>query len=98
MRVTVVSEQVAGQPGGAWGVLAVDYFSLSVRMGLKAAVALESTALLRSTHVDGCLPPRRAATALRRVVGPRTMNRTITAEEPSHFSEWAPEAEASSPS
>jgi glycosyltransferase involved in cell wall biosynthesis len=54
-----------------------DYFCPGIRMGLQTAVALESAALLRSAHVDACLPPGRAARALQRVAGPRVANRVV---------------------
>jgi glycosyltransferase involved in cell wall biosynthesis len=58
-------------------VLDFDYFCPGIRMGLQTAVALESAALLRSAHVDACLPPGRAARALERVAGPRLANRVV---------------------
>jgi glycosyltransferase involved in cell wall biosynthesis len=58
-------------------VLDFDYFCPGIRMGLQTAVALESAALLRSAHVDACLPPGRAARALERVAGPRVANRVV---------------------
>lgn len=65
-------------PREAGRVIDFDYFSPSIRMDLRTAAALESAALLRSAHVDACLPPGRAARALRRVAGPRVANRVVT--------------------
>jgi len=64
-------------PGAAGERLAIDYFSPSIRMGLQNAVALESAGLLRSVHVDACLPPGKVANALKHIAGPRTMNRVL---------------------
>jgi glycosyltransferase involved in cell wall biosynthesis len=58
-------------------LLDFDYFCPGIRMGLQTAVALESAALLRSAHVDACLPPGRVARALERVAGPRVANRVV---------------------
>jgi glycosyltransferase involved in cell wall biosynthesis len=58
-------------------VLDFDYFCPGIRMGLQTAVALESAALLRSAHVDACLPPGRAARALERIGGLRVANRVV---------------------
>jgi glycosyltransferase involved in cell wall biosynthesis len=55
-----------------------DYFCPIVRMGLRTAIALESAALLRSAHVDICLPPGRTARVLERVAGPRVANRVVS--------------------
>ena len=46
-------------------------------MGLRTAIALESVALLRSAHVDACLPPGRTARVLERLAGPRVANRVV---------------------
>ena len=54
-----------------------DYFCPSIRRDLQTAVALESAALLRSAHVDFCLPPGKAARSLERVAGPRVANRVV---------------------
>ena len=54
-----------------------DYFCPSIRRNLQTPVALESAALLRSAHVDFCLPPGRAARSLKRVAGPRVANRVV---------------------
>lgn len=54
-----------------------DYFCPSIRRNLQTAVALESAALLRSAHVDFCLPPARIARSLERIAGPRVVNRVV---------------------
>jgi glycosyltransferase involved in cell wall biosynthesis len=64
-------------PREAEGTVAFDYFCTGIRMGLQTAVALESTAHLRSVHVDACLLPGKAAGALERIAGPRVANRVV---------------------
>ena len=71
------SASVSMAPGDVRATQGVDYFCPSIRMGLQNAVALESAALLRSAHVDACLSPGKAASALRYIAGPRTMNRVV---------------------
>lgn len=54
-----------------------DYFSPSIRRDMQTAAALESAALLRSAHIDFCVPPGRSARSLERVMGPRAANRIV---------------------
>jgi len=54
-----------------------DYFCPSIRRNLQTAVALESAGLLRSAHVDFCLPPGQIARSVERVAGPRAANRVV---------------------
>lgn len=55
----------------------VDYFCPTVRMGMATAAALESTEILRSAHVDFCVPPGKTARLLERMGGSRVKNRII---------------------
>ena len=72
-RLPSVVDGDAAEPDG----LEFDHFCPGIRMGLQTAAALESAALLRSVHVDVCMPPGRAARALERVAGPRVANRVV---------------------
>ena len=67
----------ASQNLGPYQADGLDYFCPGIRMGLQTAVALESAALLRSAHVDACLPPGRAARALQHLAGRRVANRVV---------------------